>query len=60
METEQWNVLWDMKLFSSETGRPGTIDNPQKWSINFLTSSALHALWCEVTIKKNHKTTTEV
>ena len=43
-------------FFASETRIPGTIDDPQNWSINSLTPSALHDVMMWNTDNKNHKT----
>ena len=52
-------VLWGMQFFfSSQTGIPGTIDNPWNCSINSLTPNALCGAMMQNTDNKNHKTMT--
>ena len=47
-------------FFSSEDQVPGTIRDPQNWSINSLTPSALHDVIMCNTDNKNHKTMTTI
>lgn len=52
-------VFWEMLLsFSFENQAPETINNAENWSINSLTTGAIHGVMMWNIDNKNHKTIT--